>query len=138
MNFKLKIGTKGFSDDGSGGKRFSFAVVDLNRSESYPQNFVCMLPVHIRGQGKTESVFQRVFGETSVEQAKVLLADALETEDDPEVRAEIERRLKLLEPKLAIQVKCSACGKLFQPRQVRRYGRNFCPDCMKKRYGNRE
>ena len=35
----------------------------------------------------------------SLEQAKVLLKAAWAKEDDSEVKAEIERRLKLLEPK---------------------------------------
>ena len=85
--------------DYSLGKRFRFAVVDLDKSKSYPANFVCMLPTKISAGGKSQSVFLQIFGDKSVEQARALLLGALETESDSEVKAEIERRLKLLEAK---------------------------------------
>ena len=137
MNFRLKIEPKEFSEEGSGRRRFSFVLVDLDRSKSYPQNFVCMLPVNLGTKGKTASAFQRVFGDKSVEQAKALLTAASESEDDPMVKAEIERRLKLLEPKSLPLVKCSGCGKLFNPGWVRRFRRRFCSECMAKKYGSR-
>src|SRR3989304_7311899 len=83
--------------DYSVSKRFRFAVVDLDKSKSYPSNFVCMLPMKIDADGKSQSVFLQIFGDKSVEQARALLTGALETESDSEVKAEIERRLKLLE-----------------------------------------
>jgi hypothetical protein len=58
-----------------------------------------MLPMKIDADGKSQSVFLQVFGDKSVEQARALLTGALETESDSEVKAEIERRLKLLEAK---------------------------------------
>jgi len=78
------------------GGRFRFAVVDLDKGKNYPLNFVCMLPMKIGADGKSRSVFQQIFGDKSVEQAKALLTGALETESDSEVKSEIERRLKLL------------------------------------------
>jgi hypothetical protein len=95
-----------------------------------------VLPLQL-GAGKADSVFLQVFGDKSLEQAKALLKGALEREDDSEVKAEIERRLKLLEPKGVNQIKCSGCGKLFQPRRIRRFKNNFCKECMKKRFGSR-
>ena len=89
-------------------------VVDLSKSKSYPQNFVCLLPLKF-GAGKVDSAFLKLFGDKSLEQATSLLKAAWEKEDDSEVKAEIERRLKLLVPKEANQIKCSSCGKLFQP-----------------------
>ena len=83
---------------------FRFAVVDFCRSKSFPQNFVCMLPVQL-GVSKSDSVFLQVFKDKSLEQAKVLLRGVLKTEDDFEVKTEIERRLGLLEPKVVSQVK---------------------------------
>jgi formylmethanofuran dehydrogenase subunit E len=71
-----------------------------------------------------------------LEQAKALLKDAGEGEDGSEVKAEIERRLKLLEPKEGSQVKCSGCGKLFQSKRVRKFKNSFCEECMKKRFGS--
>jgi formylmethanofuran dehydrogenase subunit E len=95
-----------------------------------------MLPVQL-GAVKSDSIFLQVFKDKSLEQAKSLLKAAWEREDDSEVKAEIERRLKLLEPKTINQVKCSSCGKLFQPRRIRKFKRNYCQDCMNKSFGNR-
>jgi hypothetical protein len=127
-----------FLNDGSGRRRFSFAVVDLDRSETYPENFVCMLPMRLNPERQPPTVFQRVFREESLEQAKALLVGALRRERDREVKAEIERRLKLLEPRKVSKIRCSGCGKTFQPRRVRRYRQNFCEECMKKKYGSRD
>ncbi len=96
-----------------------------------------MLPSQF-GKGKVDSAFLKLFKEKSLEQAKALLKTALEREDDPEVKAEIERRLKLLEPKGVNQIKCSRCGKLFQSRGVRKFKKSFCEECMKKRFGSQE
>ena len=130
MDLKLHIIKRDDIDDYSQRNRFCFAVIDLSKSKSYPSNYVCKLPMQPR-KGKNENGFERVFGENSVEQAKMLLTGALKTVDDPEVRVEIERRLKLLEPKQASQIKCSGCGKLFQPRRIRRLKQNFCEKCLK-------
>ena len=124
--------------DDSVGKRFRFAVVDLDKSKGYPSNFVCMLPTQISGKTRLESTFMRVFGEDSLEQARALLVEALEREEDIDVKAEIEKRLKILESERVIQIKCSGCGKLFRPRRVRKYQQNFCGECMKKKFGSRE
>lgn len=138
MNFRLRIEPKGYSEDVPNRRLFSFAVVDLDKSKSYPQNFVCMLPMRLGAKEKAPNAFQKIFGEKSPEQAKALLTKALKSEDDPEIKAEIERRLTLLEPKKPLLVKCSGCGKPFTPRWVRRFHRKFCPECMAKKYGNRE
>jgi hypothetical protein len=124
--------------DYSVGKRFRFAVIDLDRGKDYPVNFVCLLPSQLKPQGKDSSVFRRVFGEESLPVAKKLLADALKKEDQPEVRGEIERRLKLLEPKPAIEKTCVSCGKRFTTTESRkRFKQKFCPSCFKKRFGDR-
>ena len=106
-------------------KNFRFAVVDLSKSKSYPQNFVCMLPLKF-GAGKVDSAFFKVFKDKSLEQAKALLKAAWEREDYSDVKAEIERRLKLLDPKGVIQIKCSNCGKLFQSKRLRKFKNSFC------------
>ena len=31
------------------------------------------------------------------------------------------------------QIKCSGCGKLFQPKRIRKFKNNFCKECMKKK-----
>lgn len=84
-----------------------------------------------------DSAFLKLFGDSSLEQAKALLNAALAREDDSEIKAEIERRLKLLEPKEVNQIKCNGCGKIFQPKRKRKFKNNYCEVCMEKRFGNR-
>ena len=138
MKLGLLVCRKDNVEDYSLGKRFRFAVVDLDKSKSYPSNFVCMLPTQISGKARLERIFMQVFGDKSTEQARTRLNKALETEEEPEVKVEIEKRLKMLEPESVIQIKCSGCGKLFHPRRVRKYQHNFCEECMKKKFGSRE
>jgi formylmethanofuran dehydrogenase subunit E len=96
-----------------------------------------MLPSQVN-KSDNVNIFENLFGERSVEQARILLTGALNEVDDSEVRVEVERRLKLLEPKNITEIKCSGCGKMFLPRRVRRFKNNFCEDCMKKKFGSRE
>jgi hypothetical protein len=126
----------GNNDNNYWRKSFRLAVVDISKSKSYPSNFVCMLPVNL-GAAKSKSVFLQVFGDKSLEQAKALLKAALEREDDSEIKAEIERRLLLLEPKGVNQIKCSGCGRPFQPKRIRKFKNNYCEECMKKKFGSR-
>jgi len=134
MKIKLKVFTVDYTDLG---RRFRFAVLDLDRSRDYPANFVCLLPSMVSNEGKSNNVFFKIFGNKSLEQAKLLLTEALKNEDEPEVKVEIERRLTLLEPKQASQIKCSGCGKLFQPRRIR-FKQNFCEECFKRKYRARQ
>jgi hypothetical protein len=125
-----------YLDDGNYSKRrFRFAVLDFSRAKTYPQNFVCVLPAKL-GEGTADSAFVRVFKDKSMEQAKSLLKVAWEKEDDSEIKAEIERRLLLLEPKKVNKIKCSGCGKLFQPNRIRKFKNNYCEECMRKKFGS--
>ena len=135
MDIKLQVFVCYKDENNSFQKNFRFAVVDFTKSKSYPQNFVCMLPSQL-GKGKVDSAFLKLFGDKSLDQAKALLKDAWEREDDSEVKAEIERRLKLLEPKEVNQINCSSCGKLFQSRGKRKFKNSYCEECMKKKFGN--
>ncbi len=112
---------------------FRFAVVDYSRSESYPSNFVCMLPMKI-AKGKNLNVFEKVFGDDSLAKASTLLKDSLKREHDSNVKAEISRRLELLEPKETSLIKCCSCGKTFKPKGLRRFKRHFCGECLQQRY----
>ena len=112
--------------------------MDLDKGKSYPLNFVCMLPTQLKPTGKGFNIFVKLFGDKSIEQAKALLTGALETVEYSEVKAEITRRLKLLEPKPISQIKCSVCGKLFQPRRAKRFKQKLCQDCVKKKDDTRE
>ena len=110
-----------------------FAVVDLNKSKSYPENFVSMLPLRIDSDGKLTSVFTRFFGNKSLETAQRLLTDALKNEGDSEIKAEIARRLDLLEPNPLIQIKCRVCKRFFQTTKKRAFKLKICPECLKRR-----
>ncbi len=135
MRFGLHHSRLDYAGDYSVRNCFRFAVVDLDKAKSYPLNFVCMLPTKINADAKTPSVFLQVFGDKSMEQAKALLTQALETEEDSEVKAEIVRRLGLLEPNSTIQIKCRTCGNLFQPKPAKRFRQKLCQECVKKKFG---
>lgn len=137
MDCKLQVFRRDQIDSNSA-KTYRFAVLDFSKSKEYPANFVCMLPVKVdQGKGKSLNVFGELFGEKSIDFAIGLLNDALKTESDLDVKTEIERRLKLIDPKQVNLVKCSGCKKTFQPRKVRKYKQNFCDDCLKAKYGQR-
>jgi hypothetical protein len=138
MRVGLHLSRLDDAEDYSVGRRFRFAVVDLDKGKGYPLNFVCVLPMQLGPKGKELNVFVNVFGDRSLEVAKGLLLDALEIESDAEVRVELGRRLKLLEAKPVYQKKCEGCGNLFQPRRVKRFKQKFCQECVKKKFGSRE
>ena len=128
MTFELRIFTLDYAEGYNVWNHMRFAVVDLNKSEDYPENFVSMLPMNIN----SDNVFTRFFGNKSLETARGLLTEALKTEDDPEIKAEIERRLNLLEPNPVIQIKCHVCKKFFQTEKERAHKQKICPKCMKR------
>ena len=96
MDLKLRI-TKHYSSDSYiKPKHIRFAIIDLDRSPDYPINFVCNLPKSIKFNERQPSNFSKKFGDKKIEVARKLLKEALETEDDPEIKAEIESRLRAL------------------------------------------
>ena len=74
-------------------------VVDLDRSKRYPLNFVCVLPRYFRILEKRSSKFAKLFGEKSHALAKKLLVDAWHSEDDPEIKLVINKRIKDIDAK---------------------------------------
>jgi hypothetical protein len=133
MSFKLRIFRREDTNSLSAWNNMRFAVVDLNKSKSYPENFVSMLPLRIDSDGKLTSVFTRFFGNKSLETAQRLLTDALKNEGDSEIKAEIARRLDLLEPNPLIQIKCRVCKRFFQTTKKRAFKLKICPECLKRR-----
>ena len=71
-------------------------VVDLDKSKKYPQNFVCILPQTAVSRGKPSNIFNKVFGPSSLEIAKKLLHRALKSEQDDDIRKELQARLRTL------------------------------------------
>jgi len=114
-----------------------FAVIDLDKSKNYPANYVCMLPQQPRANCKAHNVFSELFGNDCLELAKRLLSEALKAENDSEVKAEMEKRLALLEPKPAVQVKCRVCGNFFEPER-RRFKQKICQECTRKKYASQK
>lgn len=137
LRLRLEISRRDDTDEYSVGKRFRFAVIDLDKAESYPLNFVCMLPLRVGYYGKEPNSFMKVFGDRSLTVAKQLLAESLETEEDKEVKDEIARRLKLLEPKPASGKVCVSCGKPFTIEPKKGVRQKFCPECVKRKFGSR-
>ncbi len=74
-------------------------VVDLDKSKRYPLNFVCVLPRYFRILEKRSSKFAKLFGEKSLYTAKKLLIDAFRSEDDPEIKTAINKRIKAIDSK---------------------------------------
>jgi hypothetical protein len=132
MTFKLIIFTGEYGRGHHAWNHFRFAVVDLNKSKSYPENFVSMLPMRLDFDGKLPSAFTNYFGNKSVETARGLLTDALKKEHNSEVLTEIERRLTLLEPNPTIHVNCRVCKKFFQTTKETACKQKICPECLKR------
>jgi hypothetical protein len=132
MTFELRIFSRDYTNNLSAWNHWRFAVVDLNKSKSYPENFVSMLPMRIDSGGKLPSAFTKFFGGKSLETARRLLTESLKTEGDSEIKAEIERRLNLLEPNPFIFIKCRVCKKFFQTSKKRVFKLKICPECLKR------
>ena len=132
VKIKLQIFKMKETSETSLAQRYRCAVVDLDKPEKYPSNFVCMMPAQI-GSDK-HSAFVKLFGDKSVELASQLLTDAFETEVDIETKAEIGRRLKMIKSSSTNQVECSVCRKLFKPTRGRGFRQKLCPECKNKIY----
>jgi hypothetical protein len=79
--------------------RIQLVVVDLDKSKRYPLNFVCVLPRYFRILEKRSSKFAKLFGEKSLCMAKKLLVAASRSEDDPEIKTVINKRIKDIDSK---------------------------------------
>jgi hypothetical protein len=132
LTFELRI-FKGDYGRGRYSKRhLRFVVLDSNKSTSYPSNFISMLPMRIDSDGKIPSVFTELFGNNSLKIAKGLLTVCLKKEHDSEIKAEIERRLNLLEPNPVIHVKCPFCRQFFETPKEKARNQKICPECIKR------
>jgi hypothetical protein len=117
----------------SKGLQIKFAVIDLDKALTYPQNFLCMLPKLINPKLKQKHKFVELFGDKSLQIAYDLLTKALDTEIDVDVIQAIEKRLKKLNIKTASKVRCRLCSQFFQPKGKSGPSR-MCNDCKKRIY----
>ena len=111
-----------------------FAVIDLDKSRQYPQNFVSVLPKTIKAVVKPSNAFEGLFGNKSLEIAKQLLEKALARRPNSETTKAIRERLKLLHPQLSNKTRCQNCGKPVKQKKqiIRPY--KFCYECHSKGY----
>ena len=90
--------------------RVQLVVVDLDKSKRYPLNFVCVLPTILPHTGKTVRANSPNFSEKKASaMAKKLLVDAWHSEDDPEIKTVINKRIKDIDskqecPKLTVNI----------------------------------
>jgi len=114
-----------------------FAVIDLDKAKEYPQNFVSVLPKHIKSTTKPANVFERLFGNESIKIAKHLLEKALKTRPTPKAKLAIRERLKLLNSNIDNITKCQNCGIPINQSNHRFRPHKFCHDCYKKGYAKK-
>lgn len=131
LAFELRIVEVDYSRGHYVWNRFRFAVVDSNKSKGYPSNFVSMLPMRIDSHGKIPSAFTKLFGNESLKIARGLLTESLKKEKGSEIKAEILRRLNLLEPNPVIHIRCRVCKKFFKTRKEKARNQKFCPECIR-------
>jgi len=133
MNLQLRITKKEVSYYNSGIKtKHLFAVIDLDESKQYPQNFVSVLPMHISAIVKPANVFERLFGNESLKLANKLLRKALESRHDSGTAEAIRERIKLLAPQLNDKAQCQNCGNTIKQSKRRVKPYKFCYECHMK------
>ena len=108
-----------------------FVVLDLDKADEYPANFVCLLPKNLE-KCKPSSKFFGIFGAESSQIAIRLLTDALSSESDVVVRNEIGKRLKALQPMPKIKARCVSCGCDFEAKRFGRFLQKTCRACAGK------
>jgi hypothetical protein len=112
-----------------------FSVIDLDKAENYPRNFVCILPKDLKGKSKSSRNFVKIFGEDSTKIAVQLLKKSAKNEDSSEIQYEIGMRLKALRPKQ--MTKCIICEGKFEPRRFGKYIQSVCQTCRDKGASNK-
>ncbi len=133
MNLQLRITKKEYAYHNNRTRnKHLFAVIDLDESKQYPQNFVSMLPLHIRAIVKPSNVFEGLFGNKSLEIANRLLHKALESRPDSETARAIRERIELLATQENNKAHCQNCGNTIKQskRSVKPY--KFCYKCHMK------
>jgi hypothetical protein len=131
MKLDLSVSKKCMNRASGFTEELVFTVLDLDKAESYPLNFVCILPKHLQIEGNSPSKFPKIFGGESSRIAVELLTNALKSEGDVGVRDEIEKRLKALQPKPTTT--CPICGCVFEPIKFGHFLQKVCKKC---RYTN--
>jgi hypothetical protein len=133
MNLQLLITKKEYTHYNNRTRtKHLFAVIDLDESKKYPQNFVSVLPLHIRAIVKPSNVFEGLFGNKSLEIANQLLHKALESRPDSETAKAIRERIELLVPQQNNKTQCQNCGNTIKQSKKRVRPYKFCYECHMK------
>jgi predicted Zn-ribbon and HTH transcriptional regulator len=111
-----------------------FSVVDLDKSDKYPNNFVCLLPKQINFRLKKQTKFVERFEKKSTIIAKELLIKLLRSEKDMEIRKAIKKRLRILDSRSVVTFRCCFCGSSFEPDEEKFKSYRICPDCKQSIY----
>ena len=135
MKLKLRITKKETKDYTK--PQYRIAIIDLDKSKRYPQNFVCMLPKSIKLKAKPSNIFEGLFGKDSIEVAKKLLEKTLKTRPNPETTKAIRERLNRIDPKPTNKTKCQKCGKPIKQYKRRFRTYKFCYECHSKQYATK-
>lgn len=130
MNLQLLITKKEYAHYNNRTRtKHLFAVIDLDESNQYPQNFVSVLPLHIRAIVKPANVFEGLFGNKSLEIANRLLHKALESKPDSETAKAIRERIELLATQVNNIAQCQNCGNTINQSKRRAKSYKFCYEC---------
>jgi len=133
MNLQLRITKKEYLHYNNRTKtKHLFAVIDLDQSKQYPRNFVSVLPMHISAIVKPSNVFERIFGNKSLEIADQLLHKALKSRPDSETAEAIRKRIELLAPQENNKAQCQNCGNTIERSKRRGKLYRFCHECHMK------
>ena len=111
------------------GWNYVFAVIDTDKAKKYPQNFVCVLPKEINVRSKNQNKFVKIFSKSSLDIAKNLLLNLLNSNKNPELEREIKQRLKVLDSRSVLTFKCRDCGRLFEPYEQEYKYQDMCLKC---------
>ena len=131
MKLELSTSVKWTTRASEDKEEISFTVVDLDKAETYPGNFVCLLPKRLEA-GRNDSKFHEIYGKSSQQIATKLLTKALRRERSPQVKNEIEKRLKAIKQKPSLKANCIDCGCIFMTKKVGRYVQRRCQTCRSK------
>jgi len=130
MNLQLLITKKEYAHYNNRTRtKHLFAVIDLDESKQYPQNFVSVLPLHIGAIVKPSNVFEGLFGNKSLEIANRLLHKALESKPDSETAKAIRERIELLATQVNNKAQCQNGGNTINQSKRRVKPCKFCYEC---------
>ena len=135
MKLELSTSVKWTTRASQDKQEIIFAVIDLDKAETYPANFVCLLPKRLE-TGRNNSKFHEIYGKSSQQIATKLLTKALRSEGSPQVKNEIEKRLKAIQQKPIQKANCIDCSCVFMTKRAGPYVQRICQTCRSKNKHN--